>query len=531
MADRSVSYLLVGGGMAAGNCARHLREQGADGEILLVGREPELPYNRPPLSKQYVRGEESKDDVLFRPASWYEDQRVEALTRTTVTRLDPNERLATLSDGQEVKFEKALLATGSNVRILHADGAELDGIHYLRTLHNSDALRAELDQAERVAIIGGSFIATELAASFTALGKECELVMLESVALERFFGPEVGGFFERVLTDHGVAVHGSQELERFEGSSGRVNRVVTKSGLAIDCDFVVIGAGVHPDIHLAKEAGIETNSGVLTDRYLETSAPEVFAAGDIAEYDSVIHGRRLRIEHWDVAFNQGKTAALNMLGKSEPHDAVPYFWYDLADWSSMEYVGPALQWDEIWWRGSRDEGQFTAWYVKDARLAAALTVGRSDDLGAARRLLTEGVDLTGKRAVLEDQDGDLDALESAREVPGASILRTIARYAGAPKQFVKGRFARRGTELPGPGEGRVVQVDGEKVAAYRDEDGELHAVSAVCTHLRCIVEWNAAEKTWDCPCHGSRFEYEGRVIKGPAKTDLERKRAGEPAAR
>jgi 3-phenylpropionate/trans-cinnamate dioxygenase ferredoxin reductase component len=531
MADRSVAHLLVGGGMAAGNCARHLREQGAEGDILLVGREPELPYNRPPLSKQYVRGEESKDEVLFRPASWYEQQRIEALTRTTVTRIDPNERLATLSNGERVKFDKALLATGANVRILHAEGAERDGIHYLRTLHNSDALRAELEQAERVAIIGGSFIGTELAASFTALGKQCELIMLESAPLERFFGPEVGNFFQRVLTEHGVAVHGSQELARFEGSGGRVGRVVTKSGLEIDCDFVVIGVGVHPDIHLAEEAGIETNSGVLTDRCLETSAPGIFAAGDIAEYDSAIHGRRLRIEHWDVAFNQGKTAALNMLGKRQPHDVVPYFWSDLADWSSMEYVGPALEWDEIWWRGSRDAGVFTAWYLKDARLAAALTVGRSDDLEAARRLLTQGVDLTGKRLVLEDPAGDLAALESARAEPHGSLLGTIAQYAGAPKQFVKGRFARRGTELPGPGEGRVVQVDGDKVAAYREKDGELHAVSAVCTHLRCVVEWNGADRTWDCPCHGSRFDYDGRVIKGPAKTDLEQKPVAEPASR
>lgn len=197
----------------------------------------------------------------------------------------------------------------------------------------------------------------------------------------------------------------------------------------------------------------------------------------------------------------------------------------------MEYVGPALEWDEIWWRGSRDAGVFTAWYLKDARLAAALTVGRSADLEAARRLLTQGVDLTGKRPVFEDPGGDLAALESARAEPHGSLLGTIAQYAGAPKQFVKGRFARRGTELPGSGEGRVVQVDGDKVAAYREKDGELHAVSAVCTHLRCVVEWNGADRTWDCPCHGSRFDYDGRVIKGPAKTDLEQKPVAEPASR
>jgi 3-phenylpropionate/trans-cinnamate dioxygenase ferredoxin reductase subunit len=237
--------------------------------------------------------------------------------------------------------------------------------------------------------------------------------MLESVTFERFYGPEVGGFFQGVLTDHGVKVHGSQELERFEGSEGRVRKLVTKSGLEIDCDFVVIGAGVHPEIRLAQQAGIETNSGVLTDRYLETSAPGIYAAGDIAEYESVIHGKRLRIEHWDVAFNHGKTAALNMLGKEQPHDVVPYFWSDLADWSSMSYVGPASDWDEIWWRGRREEGKFTAWYVKDGRLAAALTVGRPRDLSVARRLLAAGTPIGESRKLVEDPEQDLSGLVSA----------------------------------------------------------------------------------------------------------------------
>jgi 3-phenylpropionate/trans-cinnamate dioxygenase ferredoxin reductase subunit len=324
--------------------------------------------------------------------------------------LDPGERVATLSNKDEVRFEKALLATGANVNVLHVDGAHLDGIHYLRTIRTSDALREELEQAERVALVGGAYIGTELAASFTALGKQCELVMLEAVTFERFYGAEVGGFFQSVLTDHGVKVHGSQELDRFEGAGDRVHKLVTKSGLEVDCDFVVIGAGVHPDIRLAEQAGLETNSGVVTDRYLETSAPGIYAAGDIAEYDSVIHGKHLRIEHWDVAFNHGKTVALNMLGKEQPHDVVPYFWSDLADWSSMSYVGPASDWDEIWWRGRAEDGKFTAWYLKDGRLAAALTVGRPRDLAIARRLLAQGTRIAESRKLIEDPDGDLSGL-------------------------------------------------------------------------------------------------------------------------
>ena len=410
MADRSVDYLLIGGGLASGNCARHLREGGADGAILIVGREPDPPYNRPDLSKQYVRGEKSREEVLFRAEDWYGEQRIEVLTRTTVTSLDPASRVATLSEGQEVGFEKALLATGSNVRILHVDGASLDGIHYLRTFRNSDALKHELENAERVALIGGSYIATELAASFTALGRQCEMIMLESVTHERFYGAEVGRYFQDVLEEHGVRVHGSQELERFEGDGDRVRKVVTKSGLEIECDFVAIGAGVHPELHLAEQAGLEIDSGVLTNRFLETSAPGIFAAGDIAEYESVVHGRRIRIEHWDVAFNHGKYAALNMLDRQMEYDVVPYFWSDLADWTSMEYVGPASDWDDVWWRGSREEGNFTAWYVKDSRIAGALTVGRSDDLGVASRLLQEKTDVSALRDRIEDPDSDIAEL-------------------------------------------------------------------------------------------------------------------------
>ena len=406
MPERAVEFLLVGGGIASGNCARHLREQGADGDILLVGREPDPPYSRPPLSKGYLRGEEPREEVLFRPDEWFAEQRVELLTRTSVMSLDLDARVAKLSNKEEVRFDKALLATGSNVRILRAEGAHLDGIHYLRTIGNSDALREEAAQAERVALVGGSYIGTELAASFTALGNQCEIVMLEDVTLERMCGPEVGRFFQNTLVEHGVKVHGGQELERFEGED-RVRKVVTKSGLEIDCDFVVIGAGVTPDLMVAQRAGLETDSGVLVDRYLESSAPGIFAAGDIAEYDSVIHDRRLRIEHWDVAFNQGKYAALNMVGKRQEYDVVPYFWSDLADWSSMEYVGPASEWDEVWIRGSLDEGRFAAFYVKDGRLAGALTVGRSDDLAVAARLLKEKTDISGMRARIEDPDRDI----------------------------------------------------------------------------------------------------------------------------
>jgi 3-phenylpropionate/trans-cinnamate dioxygenase ferredoxin reductase component len=391
MAERPVDYLLVGGGLAAANCARWLREEGADGSILLVGREPDPPYNRPPLYKGYMQGKEAREEVLFRPDEWWGEQEVELLTRTSVMKLDAGERRATLSNEDEVRFDKALLATGSNVRRLRVDGCELDGIHYLRTFGNSEAIRAHAEQVERVVLVGGSYIATEVAASLTwSLGRSCALVMLEDVTLERQFGKEVGRFFQRVLEEHGIEVHGGQGLERFEGSDGKVRKVVTEGGLELDCDMVVIGAGVVPDVQLAKAAGVEIGErgGARCSSRLESSVPGLFAAGDIAEYESVVHGTPMRIEHWDVAFNQGKTAALNMLGREQDHDVVPYFFSDLADWSSMEYVGPGSG-DPVF-RGSMDDGEFTAFYLDDGRVTAALTVGRSDDLEHATRLLKEG---------------------------------------------------------------------------------------------------------------------------------------------
>jgi len=406
---RSVDYLLIGGGMAAGNCARWLREEGADGSILLVGREPEAPYNRPSLSKGYMTGKESKEDVLFRPAEWWGDQNIELMTRTSVTALDVNERVAKLQSGEEVRFGQALLATGANVRRLRAGGGELEGIHYLRTFGNCEAIRREAEQAENVVLIGGSFIGTELAASLTSLGKRCAIVMQEEITLERPFGQEVGRFFHGVLIDKGVAIHSNDELERFEGDDERVRKVITKAGVELDADLVVIGAGVVPDVMLAKAAGIELgdSGGVKLSSRLEASCPDVYAAGDIAEYDSVVHGRSLRVEHWDVAFNQGKTAALNMLGRNVNHEEIPYFFSDLADWASMEYVGPGQ--GRVVVRGSMDDGNFTAFYLgDDGVVTAALTVGRSDDLEAARRWIREKN--APDEAALADESTDLASL-------------------------------------------------------------------------------------------------------------------------
>jgi 3-phenylpropionate/trans-cinnamate dioxygenase ferredoxin reductase subunit len=412
VASRKIDYLLIGGGLASANCARWLREEGAEGSVLVVGREPDPPYNRPNCSKGYLRGKEERSEAFFRPQAWWGEQGIELLTRTSVTALDAGARTAKLSTKEELEFGQALLATGANVRRLTVPGCELEGIHYLRTLGNADAIRTEAAEAEQVVLIGGSYIGCEVAASLTLTGKRCTIVMQERCTLERGFGAQAGRFFQELLEEHGVTVHGEDELERFEGD-GRVAKVVTKGGLELPAELVVIGAGVAPDVQLARTAGLELGEGggVRCSSRLATSAPGVFAAGDICEYDSPLHGGPLRIEHWDVAFNHGKTAALNMLGRDLPHQIVPYFFSVLGDWGELEYVGPARAWDEEIVRGVPAEGSFTTWYLRGGRLVAALTFGRSNDLDHARRLLAERPELdAAARGALADVDSELGDL-------------------------------------------------------------------------------------------------------------------------
>ncbi|HUN78751.1 MAG TPA: FAD-dependent oxidoreductase [Solirubrobacteraceae bacterium] len=412
MARREVDYLLIGGGLASANCARWLRQEGAQGSVLVVGREPDPPYNRPNCSKGYLRGEEERSEAFFRPDEWWGEQEIELLTRTSVTGLDLGARTAKLSDKQDIGFGQALLATGANVRRLNVDGCHLEQIHYLRTLGNADAIRAGVADAEEVVLIGGSYIGCEVAASLTMLGKRCTIVMQEEVTLERGFGRRSGRFFQDLLESHGVTIHARDELARFEGDE-RVAQVITANGLQLPADAVVVGAGVAPDVQLARAAGLEMgeSGGVRCSSRLQTSAPGVFAAGDICEYDSSLHGGPLRIEHWDVAFNHGKTAALNMLGRDVPHTVVPYFFSVFGDWGELEYVGPAREWDEEIVRGSLAEGSFTTWYLKDGALKAALTFGRGEDLETARRLLAAGTRLDAEeRAALGDVDSELTAI-------------------------------------------------------------------------------------------------------------------------
>jgi 3-phenylpropionate/trans-cinnamate dioxygenase ferredoxin reductase component len=391
----AVDVLIAGAGGAGASCAEALRERGFDGSIVLAGRDVDAPYERPFCSKDYLRGKIERAEAYL-PLPDDVDLRI----RTSVMKLDPAARTAKLSSGEELTFGQAVLATGANVRRLRVDGCQLEGIHYLRTLGNSDAIRAAAVKDAEVVLIGGSYIACEVAASLTAQGCRCTLVMQEELPLSLGFGRTAGEFFGRVLREHGVDFAGGDPLERFEGDGERVRRVVTASGRELPADLVVMGTGAVPDVMLARAAGLELGEtgGIACSSSLETSAEGVWAAGDACEYDSVVHGRRMRIEHWEVARSQGAAVAAAILGERRPYDEVPYFWSDIADWCTLEYVGPAAEWDSEVVRGSVDDGEFTIFYLAGDRVRAALTVGRSDDLDRARELITSG------RAVDPDTD-------------------------------------------------------------------------------------------------------------------------------
>jgi 3-phenylpropionate/trans-cinnamate dioxygenase ferredoxin reductase component len=394
MTQRNIDILLIGGGIASATAAATLRAEGFGGSILLVARELDAPYHRPPASKGYLRGEERREDALIHPAAWWEDQDVELLTRTSVMSLDLAARTAALSTKQEVVYDRALVATGATVRRLDADGAGLDGIHYLRALGNADTIRSDVEGAEHVVCIGGSYIGTEVAASLTELGKRVTILMQEDEPLQRQFGAAVGRHVRGVLERHGIEILGGQEVQRFEadGAGERVARVVTAGGRALAADAVVCGVGAQPDVMLARRAGLELGElgGVRCDSRLRTSADGVYAAGDMCEYDSVVHGRAMRVEHEEVAAAQGATAARNMLDADVAHGVVPYFFSDLSDWMGLEYVGPAARWDEEVVRGSMDAGAFAVWYLEGGRVRGMLSVGGGGDVDRASELIAAG---------------------------------------------------------------------------------------------------------------------------------------------
>jgi 3-phenylpropionate/trans-cinnamate dioxygenase ferredoxin reductase component len=390
VATRRVEHLIVGAGTAGAAAARTLVAEGAK-DVLLVGRELDPPYHRPPITKGLLQGRETRESTFFEGL-----EGVELQTRTSVMALDTAAKVATLQSKDEVEYGSALVATGAMVRRLNAEGAQLDGIHYLRALNNAEALRSDVTGAERVLCVGGSYIGCEVAASLASQGASCTVVMLEAEPFERGFGARAGRWFRGLLERNGVGVVGESSVTEFTGSE-RVGGVVFDDGRTLPADVVVIGVGAMPDVMLARKSGLEIGDlgGVRCDSTLRTSAEGVYAAGDMCEFASPLHdGRHVRIEHEDVAERQGETAASNMLGAGREHRVVPYFFSDLADWASLEYVGGASNWDEEVVAGSPEDDCFSVWYLESGRVRSVLDVNGHGDLERGREAIVAGASLS-----------------------------------------------------------------------------------------------------------------------------------------
>ncbi len=362
--------VIVGAGAAGNAAAEMLRRQGYAGSLMLIGGDPSIPYDRPNLSKDYLAGNAPEDWIPLRTRQFYAEQQIELMLGARVTSIDPNNKRVFLQDGQAHPYDALLLATGADAVRLAIPGADLPHVYTLRTLADSRAIIARAQEGRRAVVIGASFIGLEVAASLRSRKVEVAVVAPDSVPMERTMGPELGGFIRRLHEDHGVAFHLGQTTRSIESTG-----VTLSNGAILPADFVVVGVGVRPATSLALSAGLAVDNGVLVNEYLQTSAPDIFAAGDIANWPDRHSGERIRVEHWVVAERQGQTAARNILGLKERFDAVPFFWsahYDV----TIRYVGHAARWERIQLSGNLEARDCRLDFLRNRRAVAVATVGR-----------------------------------------------------------------------------------------------------------------------------------------------------------
>ncbi len=400
------TFVIAGASLAGAKAAEELRERGFDGRVVLVGSEAERPYERPPLSKEYLRGDAEREKVYVHAAGFYEEHEIELVTGTTVAAIDPAACTVTLQPGGELRYDKLLLTTGAEPRRLSAPGADLDGIHYLRAVGDSDALRERLTSGRRVAVVGAGWIGSEVAATARQRGAEVTLIDPLNLPNERIFGTEIGEFYRDVHAQHGVSLALGEGVEAFEGN-GAVAAVRVSSGRRIECDLAVVGVGVAPRDRLAADAGLSVDNGVVVDEHLRTAAPDIFAAGDVANFRHPFFNARMRIEHWSNALNGGPAAARSMLGDTAGYDRIPYFFSDQYD-VGMEYSGYAPTWDQVVFRGDRDSGEFIAFWLSGGRVVAGMNVNVWDVNPHVQAIIRSGrqVDI----AALSDPDTALESL-------------------------------------------------------------------------------------------------------------------------
>lgn len=376
------AYVIVGASLAGATAAVTLREEGADGTITLLGAEAFPPYERPPLSKAYLRGEAPFEKALVRPEAFYAEHAIETILGARATRIDPSAHIVELDNGRRLPFDALLVATGGRNRRVPMPGSHLDGVFGLRTVEDADRIRAEAVAGRRVVVVGMGFIGCEVAASLRQQNLDVTAIERAKTPLFRVLGEEVGQTIAAIHRTHGVRTVFEDTVAAFEGRD-RVSAVVTKRGLRLDCDFAVVGIGIEPDVEFLEGSGVLVDNGVLVDEYCRTSVAGIYAAGDVANHHHPVFGRHMRVEHWQNAIKQGATAARNMLGKAVPYDEVHWFWSDQYG-ANLQYAGHHTAWEQLAVRGRLDSDSYLACYVNDGRIDAAVALNRGKDL---RRLM------------------------------------------------------------------------------------------------------------------------------------------------
>jgi 3-phenylpropionate/trans-cinnamate dioxygenase ferredoxin reductase component len=387
----SATFLIIGGGQAGAQAIDTLRREGFTGQLILVSDEPQLPYQRPPLSKKFLAGEMAADRLLFRHRAFYDEHKVDMRLGVRVTRIDAPNRSVTLDSGEQLSYDKLLLCLGATSRQLTCPGAELAGIHYLRSIADVAPLNAAAQAHARAVVIGGGYIGLETAATFRKMG--CEVTVLEMAdrVMNRVVAPCVSHYFEKEHAAHGVDIRCNMRVVRLEGAT-RVERVMCADGSTLEADIVIVGVGAIATSELAAEAGLTCDNGIVVDEHCHTSDPDIFAAGDCTNHPSPRYGRRMRLESVDNAFEQAKAAAFNMLDKPFVHDRVPWFWSDQFD-NKLLIVGLSQDYDEQVLRGDPATRSFTVCYLKGRELLAVEAINHSKDYMAARKLLAERAQL------------------------------------------------------------------------------------------------------------------------------------------
>jgi 3-phenylpropionate/trans-cinnamate dioxygenase ferredoxin reductase subunit len=382
------SFLIVGGGLAGAIAAQTLREEGFDGSITLLGQEPHRPYERPPLSKDYLQGKADRDSIFAHPEAWYADHAVELRLGTAVTSLDPAARTVTTSTGAQLGYDKLLLTTGSTPRHLSVPGADLDGVHYLRSVDDSERIKAGFARAHRAAIIGAGWIGLETAAAARNAGLEVTLLERSKLPLLHILGPEAAVIFADLHRDHGVDLRSQVAVAQLAGKNGSVTAVILNDGSRIDADMVLVGVGITPSTQLAAGAGLKVNNGILVDEHLRTSDMNIFAAGDVANAYNPRLGRHIRVEHWANARRQGATAGKAMLGQDAIDARPSYFYTDQYD-LSMEYtgdIGPS-GYDQVIFRRYPDPRQLIIFWLSEQRVQAGMNINIWDVADDIERLV------------------------------------------------------------------------------------------------------------------------------------------------